>query len=326
MPKAANLHTLSSARSSALSCTPYRTGHADITSTSNGSPQALQLAYECFGNPAHPSLLLIMGLGTQLVAWPSAFIEKLVAGGLHVIRYDNRDIGLSTKIRTRNAPRLPLVFARAKLGLSIQAPYTLDDMANDAAQLLTALDIEQAHIMGASMGGMIAQLVAADHPEKTLSLISVMSTTGRRRLPLPERRALLRFFEKPKNQDEDTLVDFYIQTKRIIGSPGYPQSLEKMRNDILLGIRRSYYPAGTVQQLTATMASPQRANKLGSVSAPALVIHGDADPLVRLAHGKDTAKHLPNAKLDVIPGMGHDLPPLLFERIANSIITHVNQT
>lgn len=303
---------------------PRETGFAEIPNSGKQSQQkTIKLAYEIFGEANNPTLLLIMGLGTQMVAWNENFIEKLVAGGLQVIRFDNRDIGLSSKIRSKNAPKLPLVFLKAKLGLKVDAPYSLEHMADDTAALLDYLKIPKAHIMGASMGGMIAQLVAIHHPEKTESLISVMSTTGSRHLPLPKRQALLRFFQRPANQELETLLAFYTQTYKIIGSPGYRQTDAELTERVHRGIARSYYPAGTIQQLMAVMASPNRSKLLRKVSLPAHVIHGDADPLVRLAHGRHTAKQLPNATLDIVKGMGHDLPPLLYDRIANSVLDHV---
>lgn len=313
--------TINNPKKTNATLVPTHAGHAEITT----GKRQLKLAYEVHGNQANPAILLIMGLGTQLIAWPDPFVKKLVDGGLQVIRFDNRDIGLSSKIKDTSPVKLPIAFARAKLGLKINAPYTLVDMAADAVGLLDALNIEQAHIMGASMGGMIAQIVAADYPEKASSLISVMSTSGRRRLPLPKREALLRFFQKPDNQDTQTLIDFYTKTYRIIGSPGYPQSDQELAEKIKAGLDRSYYPAGTVKQLLAILASPNRAKQLKNIQQPALIIHGKHDPLVPVEHGRDTAKLLPNAQLEIIPGMGHDLAPALYGRMADLVLSHVHR-
>jgi len=275
----------------------------------------LELAYEQFGRDEHPALILIMGLGTQLTAWPDAFCRALADTGLRVIRFDNRDIGLSAKLdsgaRYDGARR---AFFKSLIGRSVRSPYGLDDMVADTVGLLDALHIERAHLVGASMGGMIAQLTAARHPERVVTLTSIMSTSGARGLPRGRMKVLMRLGKAPKNNDPDTVARHMAKTMRMIGSPEYGRSLEDWTSEIRRNVERSYYPAGTRRQMLAVMAAPSRVAMLGEIRQPALVIHGAADPLLPVKHGRDTAHHLPNARYEEIEGMGHDLPPRLLPR------------
>jgi pimeloyl-ACP methyl ester carboxylesterase len=285
--------------------------------TANG----ITVEYETWGDPAAPPILLIMGLGMQLTSWPDAFRDGLVAQGFRVIAFDNRDCGLSTRIRVRKSPNLMLQIARAWARLPVRAPYTLDDMAADTVALLDALGVARAHLVGVSMGGMIAQVVAARHPERTASLTSIMSSSGNRRVSRSKpdaRRALLSRPDDPDNPE--SVTRHLIELFGVIGSPGYPADHGELRQRIERSVRRSYYPAGTAHQLLAIMASGDRRWLLPKISAPTLVIHGAADPLVPVAAGRDTAHHIKGAELKVIDGMGHDLPlalqPVLVEAIA----------
>lgn len=289
--------------------------------TANG----IELEYDVTGPEGGEPLLLIMGLGAQMTRWPSAFVDKLAARGLRVIRYDNRDVGLSSKLDHAGVPDFPSLFKALGEGARPDVPYLLDDMAKDAVGLLDALGIERAHIVGASLGGMVAQLVAADHADRTLSLTSIMSTTGNRTLPpaKPEAMAVL------NDRGPDPLVDFEgyldhsVKGALVVGSPGHPPDLEQTRLRIRNDFNRSYSPAGFQRQYAAAAASPDRRPKLATIKAPTVVIHGADDPLVPLAGGQDTAASIPGAELVVIPGMGHDFPPALFDTIADGIMKAV---
>lgn len=282
----------------------------------------IALEYEIAGDPAAPPLLLVMGLGAQLTLWPAELVEALVARGFRVIRYDNRDIGLSHKMEGAKSPGLVRHILMKRIGLNPRVPYTLADMAADGVGLLDALGIERAHIVGASMGGMIAQHIAFSHPEKVLSLTSIMSTTGHAKLPPATREALSVLTKRPASMEEAALVEHGMKVGRTIGSPGYPADEERLRASATLNIRRSVYPPGLPRQLAAIIADSDRRARLSGVRAPTLVIHGEADPLVPVDGGRDTAAHIPGARLKTIPGMGHDLPLELVDEIADAIAGH----
>ncbi len=282
----------------------------------------IALEYEVFGNPSSPPLLLVMGLGAQLTLWPIELVEALVARGFRVVRYDNRDIGLSHKMEGAKAPGMVAHILMRRIGLKPRVPYTLADMAADGAGLLDALGIDKAHVVGASMGGMIAQHIAFSHPEKVLSLTSIMSSTGNPKLPAARKEALEVLTKRPQSMAESVLVDHGVKIGRTIGSPGYPADEERLRANVTRDFRRSFYPAGMPRQLAAIIADGCRRERLAGVRAPTLVIHGEGDPLVPLEGGKDTAAHVPGARLKVIPGMGHDLPLALVDEIADAIAEH----
>ena len=278
------------------------------------------------GDPAAPALLLIMGLGMPAALWPEGFVDRLLAAGLRVILFDNRDCGHSTKLRSATTRNLSGAIARALLRLPVRAPYTLDDMADDAAALLTALRIDRAHVAGASMGGMIAQVLAARHPQRVLSLTSIMSSSGNPspRVALGRPRALRAILNRPRDVDDmEQLTNHLMRVFGVIGSPGYPSEPQHLRQQLERVARRGYYPAGTARQLLAILASGDRRTQLARITAPTLVIHGQDDPLVPLAAGVDTARHIRGARLEMIPGMGHDFPPALQPRIAQLIAAHV---
>lgn len=283
----------------------------------------ISLEYESLGDPAAPAVLLVMGLGMQLVAWPDAFCDGLVRKGFRVVRFDNRDCGLSQKLDELGTPRVPGMILRALLGLQVRAPYDLTAMAADAVGLLDALGIRQAHVVGASMGGMIGQLVAALYPERALSLTSIMSTTGARHLPQPSariRRELLRRPQEPVTAE--TLLAHYERLFGVIGSPGYPQDPAEFRSRIRRAVERGYHPAGFLRQLAAILANGDRSPLLGRITCPTLVVHGKADPLVPYQGGVDTAYKIRDARLVLLDGFGHDFPPALFERFADLIAKH----
>lgn len=288
--------------------------------TANG----ISIEYEDHGKADDPALLLVMGLGAQLTLWPIELVEALVNRGFRVIRYDNRDIGLSHKMHGAKAPGILRLVLMNRLGLKPRVPYTLSDMAADGVGLLDALGIERAHIVGASMGGMIAQLVAAEHPERTASLTSIMSTTGNRKLPPAQKEAIKVLTTRPPSDDEEVLVAHGIRVAHTIGSPGYRPDADRLTARVREGVRRSYYPAGLPRQLAAIIADGDRRARLKAVTAPTLVIHGEDDPLVPLAGGLDTAESIPGAQIATIPGMGHDLPLELVDRIADLIASHAH--
>lgn len=286
----------------------------------------ITLAYDTRGDRAMPAVLLIMGLGMQMTAWPESFCDGLAERGFHVIRFDNRDSGLSTKLDQHGAPNLPLAWLKYQLRLPLRPAYTLDDMAKDAVGLLDRLDIPAAHIVGASMGGMIAQIIAARYPQRTLTLTSIMSTSGRRSLPGPTSRARRALLSRPRNpRDPESVISHLVRVFRTIGSPGYPTSEGELRTGIAASLQRANCPQGTARQLVAVTASGSRERLLKTIRVPTQVIHGTDDPLVPLASGRDTARLIPGAVLHEIPGMGHDLPAALHGKLINLIDCHAEQ-
>jgi pimeloyl-ACP methyl ester carboxylesterase len=282
---------------------------AEERAASNG----IEIAYETIGDPSNPALLLIMGLGTQLIHWDVELCELFAERGFHVIRFDNRDAGRSTYI---DAP-VPSI-RRAMAGLKVDAPYLLDDMADDAFGLLDHLGIEAAHVAGASMGGMIAQTMAIRRPERVLSLTSIMSTTGERRVGRPKLRVwgvLLR--RAPR--DKDAAVEYFVRVFRMIGSKGFPADEDRIRTHAAEAYDRGHSPAGTGRQLAAIMASGDRTDRLRALRVPTLVFHGRDDPLVPFRGGRATADAIPGARLIAIPGMGHDLPRQVWPQLVDAV-------
>ena len=286
----------------------------------------IEIHYEEHGDAANPPMLLIMGFGAQLTLWPDELVDALVGHGFRVIRYDNRDIGLSQKFDGVKAPGLLKMTLMSKLGMTPKVPYTLADMAHDGIGLLDALGIESAHIVGASMGGMIAQHVAARHADRCLSLTTIFSTTGNPRLPAAKREALKALVTRPKSMEEDVLVDHGVMLARTIGSPGYPSDEERLRERALTSIRRSLYPEGPTRHLSAIVADGDRREMLRGVAVPTLVLHGEDDPLVPVEGGRDTAAAIPGAQLKTIPGWGHDLPLELVDEVADAISAHARSS
>ena len=268
----------------------------------------IQIEYEIAGPESGEPLLLIMGLGQQLTRWPASLIDRLVGEGFRIIRFDNRDIGLSTGFDEATTPDLPSVFAALAGGQDPGAPYLLSDMADDAAGLLDALGIAQAHVAGVSMGGMIGQMLAARHPEKVLSLVSVMSTNGNPAVPPATPAAQAVLFARPEATDLESLVEHALKAQIAIQSPAWPVNPETERPLLRAGIQRAYHPMGVLRQMIAVLASGDRRGALTTITAPTVVLHGDADPLVNVEGGRDTAATIPGAELRIVEGMGHDLP------------------
>jgi pimeloyl-ACP methyl ester carboxylesterase len=279
------------------------------------------IEHDSFGSEDAEPMLLISGLGVQMTRWTAPFCQLLAAQRFHVIRFDNRDVGLSTHFADTPAPDLAAVTGALARGERPGVPYTLDDMADDAVGLLKALGIEQAHIVGRSMGGMIAQIVASDHPERALTLTSIMSTSGNPGLPpsSPEAMAVLMQRAPHPSQDEKGFLDHSVRAARILGSPGFPFDEVAQRAQALSEAKRAYDPAGFGRQIAAIIATGDRRARLNTIAVPTLVLHGAADPLVPLAGGEDTAANITGAELRVIEGMGHEIPPGLYESLALAI-------
>jgi len=242
-----------------------------------------------------------------------------VARGFRVIRFDNRDIGLSQSFDSAGVPNLALDSLRFALGLRVRSAYTLSDMATDSVAVLDVLGIEKAHICGASMGGMIAQRVAARYPQRVKSLTLMMTSSGARRLPGPSLKVRGALISRPKDQRLETIVEHYVNLYGLIGSPAYPAGKDYLRERFTRSVRRSYRPAGTARQMVAIAADGDRTPLLGTLRPPTHVIHGAADPLVPVAAGRDLGARIPGATLDVIDGMGHDLPKELWPRFVAGI-------
>jgi pimeloyl-ACP methyl ester carboxylesterase len=284
----------------------------------------IEIEYESFGHPSDPILLLVMGLGAQMIFWEEEFCEGLAARGRRVIRFDNRDVGLSTKLEGAAAPSVVEAMAAVASGQPIRAPYTLLDMADDAAGLLDALEIGAADVVGASMGGMIAQLLAVRHPARVRTLTSIMSSTGAPDLP-PAKPEAMQILLTPAPTDRAGNIERAVQANRVIGSPGFPFDEERIRRRAARAYDRCFYPAGMARQMVAVMATGNRREAVRAVRAPTLVIHGTADPLVPVEAGVDTAKSIPGAELLLVEGMGHDLPRGAWPQVIDAIDAHLKR-
>ena len=287
------------------------------TARANG----IDLCHESFGDPADPVILLIMGLGTQMLGWDEMFCRQLAGRGFHVIRYDNRDIGKSQWFDHEEVPNPMLLLAKAAIGVKPKVPYTLKDMAADAVGLLDALGIAKAHVVGASMGGMIGQEMAVDHPERMRSFTSIMSTTGSRKVSAAQPEATAMLAAKPSTNVEEFVV-FYRKLMRMLRAGEFPvdEALDEAR--ARAAWQRGYHPAGSARQLAAIIASGDRTKSLASVTVPTLVIHGRPDPLVPVDGGLATAAAIPGATLRVIERMGHALPLEMWDEVIDAIVAH----
>ena len=300
------------------------------TLTANG----IRIAFDTAGDPKSTPLLLLHDLGMQLTAWPEEFVEGLVELGFYVIRFDHRDSGLSSKF-DHAGPSPVWRWLAAHLRLPLRPPYHLDDMARDALGVLSALGVARAHLVGVAMGGMVAQILAARHPRRVLSLTSIMSGSSRRGLPGPTRaarqalEALLRPRRSPGGADPDdpqsvtaAIVDATVALWQATGSPAYPTPEKQLRRRAARALRRCHCPAGVARQMLAVGAAPDRSALLRTIAVPTLVIHGAADPLVPPECGAETAAQVPGARFELIEGMGHDLPAQLNERLLTLIDFH----
>ncbi|MFX0151720.1 MAG: alpha/beta fold hydrolase [Candidatus Hodarchaeota archaeon] len=279
---------------------------------------SIEIMHDTFGDPSTTPLLLIMGLGLQMIMWDEEFCKQIASKGYWVIRFDNRDVGLSTKLDNYPIPNPMQLFQSLQQGETIEVPYTLLDMAKDAVGLLDALKVESAHIVGASMGGMIALTIAIHFPERVRSLTSIMSSI-QPTLPKPEAMSIL---TTPAPEDREKNIEYSVQMWRILNGPSMVFDEEFYQQRSAQVYDRNFYPAGVVRQMSAIMASGSREAELKMVDIPTLVIHGDADPFVPVEAGKDTAKTIPNAKLMIIEGMGHTIPTEAAPKIIEAIIQH----
>ena len=290
----------------------------------NVTANGIRIEYDTFGDSSFPALLLIAGNGAQMIVWDAEFCELLAKTGLFVIRFDNRDAGLSTKFDEAGIPDIMAAIKAAMEGKTVESPYTLNDMADDSVGLLNALGIEKAHICGASMGGMIAQVISYRHPKYALSLTSIMSTTGNPDLPYGKTEAIAAVVA-PAPEERKAYVEHFVNVWRRIWSPGFPFEEERVRTFMEKSYDRSYCPQGMARQNTAVIAGGDRRSLLSSIKVPTLVIHGADDPLIPVEGGKDTARVIPGASLLIINGMGHDMPKKVWSEIAAAISHHTAQ-
>lgn len=291
----------------------------------NVSANGITIEYDTFGRPGDPPMLLIMGLGAQMILWDEEFCGALADRGYFVVRFDNRDVGMSTKLDHLGMPDFAAAMAAAAARTPFDgAPYLLTDMANDAAGVLDALSIQAAHVVGASMGGMIAQTLAIMHPQRVRSLTSIMSTTGNPDLPPPTPQAMAVLLSPPP-PDREAAIEHAVRVFRTIGSPGFAFDEEFVRRRASRSYERGFTPMGVVRQLVAILSSGNRKEALAGVKVPALVIHGADDPLVPITGGRETADAIPGAELMVIEGMGHDMPKAIWPRLTDAIANHARR-
>lgn len=272
-----------------------------------------------------PAVLLIMGLGMQLTAWPRELVDALVGAGYRVIRHDNRDAGLSQVFDGECSPGLLASWLRLQVGLPVRPPYTLADMADDALGVLDALHVERAHVVGASMGGMIAQRLALAAPQRVHSLVSLMSSSGARGLPGPHPEVMRAMMVRPPAHATDAAVAHYVRLLQLLAGPAFTRPLAQLRQEAAAALERAWNPQGTKRQVLAVAADTGRAHELARLRVPTLVIHGRDDPLLPLACGQDTARRIPGARLQVVDGMGHDLPPALVPQLMALLLPHFAQ-
>lgn len=284
----------------------------------------IEICYETFGDSSNPAVLFVMGLGAQMIAWPELYMSELVDAGFHVIRYDNRDVGLSTKFDDAGMPDFEALFADLMAGKTPTVPYKLADMAQDGIGLLDALNIQKAHVIGASMGGMIAQQMAIDHADRMLSMVSIMSTTGDPSLPSATQAAMdVLTLPAPAADQIELLVEHNLKNRKVIGGDGFSDD-QDARDQTRKIIERQYYPIGSARQRAGIMASGSRAENLKTISVPTLVVHGDKDPLVPVEGGVHTAEVIPGAKLEIQKGMGHALYPQYQVPVLDLIKAHIS--
>ncbi|MCR9270996.1 MAG: alpha/beta hydrolase [Hyphomonadaceae bacterium] len=291
--------------------------------TANG----IKLTYESHGPKDAPVALLIMGLGGQLTMWPDKLVADLVKGGYRVITFDNRDIGLSHHHTGEKTPHILRHILLRRLGIRSKTPYDLSDMAQDTIGLMEALALDRVHLVGISMGGMIGQHVAAKVPDRVSSLTAIMTTTGNPKLPRPSStvmKAMVRRGPQPTRRDD--IIDQSVATFGIIGTPGEDQNTNGMRDRITRSYDRSFNPAGVIRQMSAIVASGDFRKVTRTIKAPTLVIHGDADPLVPIEGGRDIAKLVRGARMEVMQGMGHDVPPRFLPQVTKLMLDHFAAT
>lgn len=285
----------------------------------------IQIEYETFGEPSSRPLLLIMGFAGQLILWDEELCKQIAQRGHYVIRYDNRDVGLSTKIDDAGVPDIMKIIETLMMGEPVHPPYTIEDMADDAVGLLDALSIGKAHICGMSMGGMIAQTIAVNYPQRVSSLISIYSNMGDPEDPQPQPEAF-ELLTTPFPDEREASIEHAMKLFHTITGPGFPFDEEWHRKIAAQAFDRAFYPQGPVRQLAAILTQKNRRPALASVSVPTLVVHGADDPLVPVECGKNTAAAIPGAELMIIDGMGHDIPHSgAWPKIVDAIANHTNK-
>ncbi len=290
--------------------------------------QSNQLLFEVDDFPAaEPGdttpIILIMGLGMPRTAWPLPLIKALNSAGKRVLRFDNRDAGLSSKLAAWGKPNLVLGGIKHMMGLPVASAYSLDDMARDTVGLLDALALSQAHIVGVSMGGMIGQLLAADHPGRVASFTCIMSTSGARGLPQPSAATRMVLLSRPASTEPQAVIDHYVKVLKVIGSKEFAPTEQEVRDRIREYLAPYYFPLGTARQLMAITANGDRSGKLGKISCPVQIVHGSADPLIPVAAAHDLHKKIAGSSIEIIDGMAHDMPPALLPKLANLILRNV---
>jgi pimeloyl-ACP methyl ester carboxylesterase len=288
------------------------------------SANGVQIEVDIHGPADGEPLLLIMGLGMQLIAWPEGFVDELVARGFRVIRFDNRDIGLSQSFDELGTPNIPVAALLHTLRLPVKAPYQLSDLARDTVGVLDALGIDRAHVCGASMGGMVAQHLGFSHAQRVKSLTLMMTTSGHRSVPKESLRVRGALLSRPRpgrtpQQKFENVLDHYVGLYGIIGSPGYPPEPDQLRERLARGVKRSFRPQAVARQMVAIAADAHRAERLPRITAPTLVLHGEGDALIPVAAAHDLAERIPGARLQTLPGWGHDLPEALWPRLAAEV-------
>jgi pimeloyl-ACP methyl ester carboxylesterase len=283
----------------------------------------IEIEYDTFGDPSGEPLLLVMGLGSQMISWVPEFCELFVHKGFYVIRFDNRDVGLSTKFDDAGVPNVMQAVTKARNGEYIESPYTLEDMADDAVGLLDALNIEKVHVCGASMGSMIAQVIAYRHPSRVLSLVSIMGSTGNPEFSEPKPEAMQVLVVPMPSKRERYIKESVKRWKILWGSYPYDEELRKELAE--QAYDRSFYPDGQTRQLVAILANGDRREKLKNIKVPTLVIHGKEDPLVPMEGGIDTSKNIPGAELLLVDKMGHSLPPEVWTQVVNAIAENASK-
>lgn len=288
--------------------------------------QGLIISFEDMGPRDAPPIILIMGLGAQLTIWPDELCRGLVDKGYRVIRFDNRDAGLSSQLDEYGEPSLIKAWLSQRLDKISGIPYKLEDMAGDVMELMAALKIKKAHLVGASMGGMIAHIIAAKHKKKVLSLTSIMSTTSHPNLPNANLKVLLKLAKRPNRFSREAAIRYTVKMNRLIGSPAYPVDELTLRQQASQSYDRAYNPSGFKRQLVAITATGDRSHLMAKIKAPTLVIHGSDDPIIPVEAGLDTASKIRKAKMKVVKGMGHDFPPSLMPKMTKWIARHVKKT
>jgi len=296
----------------------WKVKHADpVKTAANG----IEIVYDTFGESSAAPILLVMGLGAQLIAWDEEFCEKLAARGYWVIRFDNRDVGLSTRFDEAGVPDVLAMFQSQMQGEPLASPYLLEDMANDAVGLLDAIGVQSAHVVGVSMGGMIVQEMAIHHPQRIRTMTSVMSSSGNPVQLQPEPEAI-GVLMKPPAADRETHIENSLEASKILGGSTFAVDEERVREKAGQAYDRGLSPDGTTRQLAAIFASGSRKEALKSLAVPTLIIHGDIDPLIPVEDGIETAQAIPGAQLLIIEGMGHDLPPAIWTQAIDAITKH----